>query len=196
LNILLHNFLALHDLHSSNQHLITDEFHFVNDDARILSLEIVCLSPYPAETAIRRSLVAGSDRHTEEWLESIEILAPAVLDSSEVGELNGETEKLKAGSLLRADSLTSTRVRPPAIMGCRSGRTMGANKTYQQKGDRGRVLGESDEFRHLRRAIEKAAGERERAIRNVCRLYGVKTLDALPGAIRVATLALLDASAD
>jgi hypothetical protein len=36
-------------------------------------------------------------RHTEEWLESIEILAPAVLDSSEVGELNSETEKLRAG---------------------------------------------------------------------------------------------------
>jgi hypothetical protein len=32
---------------------------------------------------------------------------------------------------------------------------MGANKTYQQKGDRGRMLGESDEFRKLRRAIEK-----------------------------------------
>jgi hypothetical protein len=68
---------------------------------------------------------------------------------------------------------------------------MGANKTFQQKGDRGRVLGESDEFRKLRRAIEKAHGGRDRAIRNVCRLYGVKTLDALPGAIRAATLALL-----
>jgi hypothetical protein len=68
---------------------------------------------------------------------------------------------------------------------------MGANKTFQQKGDRGRVLDESDEFRKLRRAIEKAHGDRDRAIRNVCRLYGVKTLDALPGAIRAATLALL-----
>ena len=68
---------------------------------------------------------------------------------------------------------------------------MGANKTYQQKGDRGRMLGESVEFRKLRHAIEKAEGDRDRAIRNVCRLYGVKTVDALPGAIRAATLALL-----
>jgi hypothetical protein len=71
---------------------------------------------------------------------------------------------------------------------------MGANKTYQQKGDRGRMLGESDEFRRLRHAVEKASGDRERAIRNVCRLYGVKTLDALPGAIQAATLALLGTS--
>ena len=70
---------------------------------------------------------------------------------------------------------------------------MGANKTFQQKGDRGRMLGESDEFRKLRRAIEKAHGDRDQAIRNVCRLYGVKTIDALPSAIRAATLALLDA---
>jgi hypothetical protein len=68
---------------------------------------------------------------------------------------------------------------------------MGANKTYQQKGDRGRVLGESHEFRRLRHAIEKAAGDRERAIRNVCRLYGVKALDALPPGIRATALALL-----
>jgi hypothetical protein len=57
---------------------------------------------------------------------------------------------------------------------------MGANKTYQQKGDKGRVLGESDEFRRLRRAIDKAQSDRDQAIRNVCRLYGVKTIDALP----------------
>jgi hypothetical protein len=68
---------------------------------------------------------------------------------------------------------------------------MGSNKTFQQKGDRGRVLGESDEFRKLHRAIDKAQGDRDRAVRNVCRLYGVKTIDALPGAIRAATLALL-----
>jgi hypothetical protein len=72
---------------------------------------------------------------------------------------------------------------------------MGANKTYQQKGNRGRMLGESDEFRRLHHAIEKAHGDRERAITFVCRLYHVRTLDALPGAIRAATLALLDASA-
>jgi hypothetical protein len=32
---------------------------------------------------------------------------------------------------------------------------MGSNKTFQQKGDRGRMIGESDEFRQLHRAIEK-----------------------------------------
>jgi hypothetical protein len=69
---------------------------------------------------------------------------------------------------------------------------MEANKTYQQKGDRGRMLGESDEFRRLRHAVEKAAGNRERAIRNVCRLYTVNRFDALPVAIRSAMLALLD----
>jgi hypothetical protein len=68
---------------------------------------------------------------------------------------------------------------------------MGSNKTFQQEGDRGRLLGESDEFRRLRRAIDKAHGDRDQAIRNVCRLYGVKAIDALPGAIRTATLALL-----
>jgi hypothetical protein len=70
---------------------------------------------------------------------------------------------------------------------------MGANKTFQQKGDRGRMIGESEEFRKLRRAIEKAHGDRDRAIRNACRLYGVKAIDALPSAVRAATLALLDA---
>jgi hypothetical protein len=70
---------------------------------------------------------------------------------------------------------------------------MGSNKTFQQKGDRGRVLGESDEFRKLHRAIEKSHGDRDQAIRNVCRLYGVKAIDALPAAIRAATFALLDA---
>jgi hypothetical protein len=67
------------------------------------------------------------------------------------------------------------------------------NKTFQQKGDRGRMIGESEEFRKLRRAIEKAHGDRDRAIRNVCRLYGVKAIDALPSAVRASTLALLDA---
>jgi hypothetical protein len=68
---------------------------------------------------------------------------------------------------------------------------MGSNKTFQQKGDRGRMLGDSDDFRKLRHAIEKAHGDRDQAIRNVCRLYGVKTLHALPRAIRAAALALL-----
>jgi hypothetical protein len=70
---------------------------------------------------------------------------------------------------------------------------MGSNKTFQQKHGEHVVLGESSEFRRLRHAVDKAKGDRDQAIRNVCRLYGVKTLDALPGAIRAATLALLDA---
>jgi hypothetical protein len=53
------------------------------------------------------------------------------------------------------------------------------------------VLGESSDFRRVRHAIEKAHGDHDRAIRNVCRLYGVKTLDALPRTIRAATSALL-----
>jgi hypothetical protein len=69
---------------------------------------------------------------------------------------------------------------------------VGANKTFQQKGDRGRLLGESDEFKRLRRAIDKAHGDRERAIAFVCRLYNVRTLDALPSAIRGAVHALLN----
>jgi hypothetical protein len=67
---------------------------------------------------------------------------------------------------------------------------MGANKTFQQKGDRRRLLDESDEFKHLRRAVDKADGDRERALRNVCRLYGVNRLDALPGAVRTAVALL------
>jgi hypothetical protein len=69
---------------------------------------------------------------------------------------------------------------------------MGANKTYQQKGDRGRLLSESDDFKRLRRAVEKAHGDREKAIAFVCRLYNVRTLDALPGAVRGVVVALLD----
>ena len=56
------------------------------------------------------------------------------------------------------------------------------------------MVGESDEFRRLRHAVAKAHGDRERAIRNVRRLYGVNQLTALPSAIRAATLALLNAS--
>jgi hypothetical protein len=47
----------------------------------------------------------------------------------------------------------------------------------------------ADEFGRLRHAIEKADGDRDRAIRNVCRLYGVKALDALPPGIRATALA-------
>ena len=68
---------------------------------------------------------------------------------------------------------------------------MGANKTFRQKHGERVLLGESNEYRALRHAIEKAHGDRDRAIRNVCRLYGVKTLDALPPGFRAAALALL-----
>ena len=54
------------------------------------------------------------------------------------------------------------------------------------------MLGNSPEFRRLRHAVEKAAGDQDRAIRNVCRLYGVNRLDALPGGIRASALALLN----
>jgi len=67
-----------------------------------------------------------------------------------------------------------------------------AIETVQQRGERGRLLSESDEFKRLRRAIDKADGDRERALRNVCRLYGVNRLEALHDAIRGAALALLD----
>ena len=74
--------------------------------------------------------------------------------------------------------------------------SMGANKTYQQKGDRGRLLGESSEFKRLRRAVEKAHGDRDRAVAFVCRLYHVSSFEALPAAVRAATLALLGVPAD
>jgi hypothetical protein len=68
---------------------------------------------------------------------------------------------------------------------------MGSNKTFQQKHGEHVIVGESSEFRRLRHAVEKANGDRERAIRSVCRLYGVKTLDALPPGVRATALALL-----
>ena len=72
---------------------------------------------------------------------------------------------------------------------------VGANKTYQSKKDNRIIVGESDEFKRLRHAIAKAHGDRERAIRNVCHLYGVSRPELLPGAIRAATLALIGNSA-
>jgi len=48
--------------------------------------------------------------------------------------------------------------------------TMGANKTYQKKGEMGRMHAESGKFRRLRHAIEKGCGDRESAIAFVCRL--------------------------
>jgi hypothetical protein len=63
--------------------------------------------------------------------------------------------------------------------------------TFQTKARRV-MLGNSPEFRRLRHAVEKAAGDQDRAIRNVCRLYGVNRLDALSGGIRASALALLN----
>jgi len=68
----------------------------------------------------------------------------------------------------------------------------GANKTYQRKKDSRIIVGESDEFKRLRHAVAKAHLDREPAIRNVCRLYGVSRLELLPSAIRAAMLALID----
>lgn len=67
-------------------------------------------------------------------------------------------------------------------------------RTMYFAGDRGRLLVESDEFKRLRRVVEKGRGDRDRAIVFVCRLYNVRTLDALPGAIQSAALALIEAS--
>jgi hypothetical protein len=54
--------------------------------------------------------------------------------------------------------------------------------TLAPDSDPGRgVMADGDE-RKRHAVVEKAAVDRERAIRNVCRLYGVKTLDwLLPG---------------
>jgi hypothetical protein len=54
------------------------------------------------------------------------------------------------------------------------------------------MLGESAEFRRLRHAVEKAAGDREHAIRFVCHRHSVNSPDALPPDIRAGALALLD----
>ena len=43
------------------------------------------------------------------------------------------------------------------------------------------MLGNWLKFRRLRHAVEKAAGDQDLVIRNVCRLYGVNRLDALSG---------------
>ncbi len=69
-----------------------------------------------------------------------------------------------------------------------------SHESFQSRERERLVLGDSPEFRRLRRAVEKAAGNRERAVRNICRLYGVKDLDALPSAIRAAARALVGTS--
>ena len=50
---------------------------------------------------------------------------------------------------------------------------------------------ESREFRELRRAIAQANGDRERAVKAICRLYTVSDLDRLPAPIKSAALSLL-----
>lgn len=50
---------------------------------------------------------------------------------------------------------------------------------------------ESREFHDLRRAIAKANGNRERAIKAICRLYTVSDFDRLPAPIKSAALGLL-----
>jgi hypothetical protein len=51
--------------------------------------------------------------------------------------------------------------------------------------------GSSPEHKALLRAIAKADGDRERAVKNVCRLYVVKSLDALPAHIKSVVLKML-----
>lgn len=50
----------------------------------------------------------------------------------------------------------------------------------------------SRDFKQLKRAIIKGGADRERAAHNICRLYGVKQLEALPSGIRAAAMSLLD----
>ena len=68
---------------------------------------------------------------------------------------------------------------------------MGSNKTFQQSTTTASCSASLPSSGVLRHAVEKAAVDRERAIRNVCRLYGAKAIDALPREIRAAALALL-----
>jgi hypothetical protein len=50
---------------------------------------------------------------------------------------------------------------------------------------------ESREFRDLRRAVAKANGDRDRAIKAICRLYTVPDFDHLPAPVRSAAVSLL-----
>jgi hypothetical protein len=64
---------------------------------------------------------------------------------------------------------------------------------HQTRGERGRrVIGDSAEFKRIRRAVDKAHGEREQALKNICRLYGVKSADRLPASVRAAAIAMAD----
>ena len=58
----------------------------------------------------------------------------------------------RVGSVLDAPGRVDYEYLPPSWG--KEALHVGANKTYQQKGGRGRTLGESDEFRRLRQAVE------------------------------------------
>jgi hypothetical protein len=60
---------------------------------------------------------------------------------------------------------------------------MGSNKTFQQKHGERVMLGESSEFRRLRHAVEKAAGDRERrsATSAACTCEGARCAACRPG---------------
>jgi hypothetical protein len=64
----------------------------------------------------------------------------------------------------------------------------------QEINERPVTRGESAEHRALVRAIEKAHSDREAALRAVCRLYGVKSADALPPGVLAAAVALITGS--
>jgi hypothetical protein len=64
---------------------------------------------------------------------------------------------------------------------------MGSNKTFQQKGDRGRMLGESDQFRKLR--FDRLYAVQAADVADGLVAIAVRLFDgaALPGAILAAT---------
>ncbi len=67
-----------------------------------------------------------------------------------------------------------------------------SHESFQSRERERLVLGDLAEFRRLRRAVEKAGSDRERAIRMFARLYAVKGPGALlPSAIRAAARALI-----
>ncbi len=68
---------------------------------------------------------------------------------------------------------------------------MGKVESYRTERDSRRIIGPSDEFRRLRRAVEKAHGDPEAARRNVCRAYHLGRFEDVPHAARAAALALI-----
>lgn len=49
----------------------------------------------------------------------------------------------------------------------------------------------SGDYQKLRRAVVKAGSDRDRAVRNICKLYGCKELARLPFGTRAAATSLL-----